>query len=63
MLPIIGTPPDYENHYPSNEDKIRFIQQYLKEKTNIMDTESCEAYDEKLKLLYVQVCKCELVRF
>ena len=62
---ITGTPPDYKNHYPSEEDKRYFIQHYLQEKIRISKNETCveDTYDKKLKVLYVQVCKCELVRY
>ena len=60
---ILGTPPDYNKHYPTDDDKKLFIRHYLKEKLKITESEPVEEddFDRKLKHMYVQVCKCELV--
>ena len=60
---ILGTPPDYNNHYPNDDDKKLFIRHYLKEKLKITESEPVEddTFERKSKHLFVQVCKCELV--
>ena len=60
---ILGTPPDYNNHYPTDDDKKLFIRHYLKEKLKITESEPVEddTFERKSKHLFVQVCKCELV--
>ena len=55
---ILGTPPDYNNHYPNDDDKKLFIRHYLKEKLKITESEPVEddTFERKSKHLFVFKC-------